>query len=117
MKRTLFIACLALGFWVSANAEPVAWEADCGSTVTITADSKDGYAFDHWSDGSTSVSREIEVNAENAAITYIAIFKKDGGTGMDNTQNAPVARKVLIDNQLYIAIGDQLFDATGKRVR
>lgn len=31
--------------------------------------------------------------------------------------SAPVARKILIDNKLYILVDDILYDATGKRVR
>lgn len=38
-------------------------------------------------------------------------------TGIDNIGTAPVARKILLDGQLYIQVDEQLFTITGQKVQ
>ena len=105
---------MLLGLWGVAQAEPQPWKVDCGETVTIKATAKTGYEFDQWNDGVKENPREVAVN-EN--IDYIAHFKETTPTAVDNTQSMPKPRKVIIEDKMYIILGDQLYDATGKRVR
>ncbi len=114
MNRYRLILCFLIGLWVAAYAEPTPWEADCGSQVTLTASPQTGYQFDRWSDGNTDATRVVDVTGDE---TYTAYFKPSTATDVDNVSTAPKARKVLMEDKLYIIIGDQLYDATGKRVR
>ena len=120
MKRTILFTLCILGIWVAASAAPIPWLADCGTTVTIKAELKQGYEFKQWSDGNTENPRTIIVNAENAEEPITAAFQisSEIATGMDEVGvQAPRARKVIIDDKLYIIYGDKLYDAQGALVR
>jgi hypothetical protein len=69
------------GFWVtvtqtdgssSSGYAPSTFEAYSGSTLSISVANYGGYAFDHWSDGSTSPVREI---TPTQAMTLVAIYR------------------------------------------
>ncbi len=68
-----------------------------GSTATITATPKAGYAFSKWSDGNTSASRTITVSG-NATYTatftvksYTLLVKPNGGTWNGSKDNQSIA--------------------------
>lgn len=119
MKRKL-LSILLIGLVGLAFANPASWVSSdtqsfrCGQTIQIAAQADDGYEFVQWEDGNTNNPREIEITEQK---TYTAQFKVSTATTVDNTRLAPAAQKVLIDNKLYIIIGDHLYDTTGKRVR
>ena len=115
-KHILFTLCL-LGIWVSAQAEPILWEADCGTTVTLKAEPKQGYEFKQWSDGNTDNPREITISAMSTEEPITATFKLSTPTGVDEVNAAPRARKVMIEDKLYIIYGNKLYDARGAYVK
>ena len=53
-----------------------------GSRVNIQATPASGYVFDKWSDGNTSASRTVVINANT---TLVASFKEQTQGGGDNT--------------------------------
>ena len=53
-----------------------------GTTVSISATPASGYTFDRWSDGNTSATRTIRMNAD---LTLVATFKASGTGGGENT--------------------------------
>lgn len=120
MKRTILSLLLLCGFGVIVQAEPLGWvKSDtqpfqCGQTIKIAAQAEANFEFDKWNDGNTENPREVEVSSE---AIYTAYFKAATPTANEEIPSAPVARKVLIDNKLYILVDDILYDATGKRVR
>ena len=58
----------------TVSASPNQASYDPGATVTITATPNSGYHFDHWSDGNTSASRTITMDANK---TFTAYFLSD----------------------------------------
>jgi len=71
MKRTLIIlttiflsTCLTIG----AKELPVS----CGDWIEISATPYEDYHFDHWSDGDTSATRQIQVNEDLHYKAYFA---------------------------------------------
>ena len=118
MKRIVFLTISLMGLWVSAQAEPIPWEAECGSPtiVTIKAEPLQGYKFVQWSDGSTDAEREINVEEQDGQ-TFIAQFESTTPSGTDHPNAAPRARKVIIGDKLYIMLGDKLYDARGALVQ
>ena len=118
MKRTLFITICLLGLWVAAQAAPVARAASCGTTLTIRATANPGYEFVEWSDNETENPREIVISAVTTAEPYVATFKATSTpTGVEEPDAAPKARKVMIEDKLYIICGDKLYDARGAFVK
>ena len=123
MRRNIFAVVLLLaGLGLIAQAEPQAWlnsavqPFDCGQKIQIKAVPNTGYQFLRWEDGVTENPRKIEGKEATSGL-YRAQFAPATPTGIDDVIVAPAARKVLIDNQLFIIRGEELYDATGKRVR
>lgn len=123
MRRNIFAVVLLLaGLGLIAQAEPQAWlnsevqPFDCGQKIQIKAVPNTGYQFLRWEDGVTENPRKIEVKEATSGL-YKAYFAKATPTGIDDAKYTPIARKVLINNQLFIIRGEELYDATGKRVR
>ena len=120
MKHIRLIALLLTGLGLAAYAAPMGWVSeeeqtfDCGDVIQIEAQPVTGYEFDQWDDGDKNNPREIDVRASK---TYIAQFRQTPPTALDDVDNVPTARKVLIEQKMYIIIGDLLYDSTGKRVR
>ena len=120
MKRAILSILLLCGLGIIIHAEPLGWvQTDtqpfrCGQTITIAAQPEANYEFDQWNDGNKENPREVEVSNET---TYTAYFRTTITTANEAISTTPVARKVLIDNKLYIVVKEQLYDATGKRVR
>ena len=54
---------------------------DEGTRITVTATPAEGYDFDKWSDGDTSASRTVTLNAD---LTLVASFKAHGEGGSDS---------------------------------
>ena len=118
MKRSFFIiAMFILGGAAFAAPLSVSADYECGTTVKITAEPAQGYQFVQWSDGSTENPRDIEVNAENAVKLFTANFEEKIETSIDQIEASPRARKVIIDQKMYIIYGDRLYDARGALVR
>lgn len=121
-RKILAIVLLLAGLRFIAQAEPQAWlnsavqPFDCGQTIQIKAVPKTGYQFLQWEDGVKDNPREIEVKEATSGL-YRAYFAKATPTGIEDAKFTPIARKVLINNQLFIIRGEELYDATGKRVR
>ncbi len=60
----------------------------------------------------------VHVNGSGSTTTYTAFLTScGGGTGIDHQQTAIKNQKVLINNQLYILVGDHLYNLTGQRVK
>ncbi|MCR5050322.1 MAG: hypothetical protein K6A36_04485 [Paludibacteraceae bacterium] len=118
MKRSFFIISTLICLGGAASAAPlsISNDYDCGTTVKITAEPEQGYQFVEWSDGSTENPREIEVNAENAIKVFTATFTEKDPTALDQIESSPRARKVIIDQKMYIIFGDKLYDARGALV-
>lgn len=120
MKRAILSLLLLCGLGVVIQAEPIGWvnsdtqPFQCGKTIKIAAQAETSYEFDHWNDGNKENPREVEVSSE---AIYTAYFKKATLTAVEDVSVAPAAKKVLINDKLYIIIEDKLYDATGKRVR
>lgn len=114
MKRNILLAFSFLGLWATAKAEPINQEVNCGATVQLSATPKQGYEFDQWSDGNKENPRTVEVTE---AKEFTAQFKTSTATGIGEAQQAPEVKKVIINDKLYIILGDQMYDTTGKRVR
>ncbi|MBQ9603123.1 MAG: endonuclease [Paludibacteraceae bacterium] len=59
----------------------------------------------------------VHVNGSGSTTTYTAFLTScGGGMGIDHQQTAIKNQKVLINNQLYILVGDQLYTITGQRI-
>ena len=121
MKRNILSILLLLGFGLIVKAEPQAWMSsdtrsfDCGQTIKIRAVPDGGYEFTQWEDGDTSNPRIIELTNDTPT-SYKALFSI--ATAVDEVQGTlPKARKVLIEDKLFIILDDHLYDATGKRVK
>ena len=121
MKRNTLSILLLLGLGLIVKAEPQAWMSsetrsfDCGETIIIHAIANNGYEFTRWEDGDTNNPRTIELT-NDAPTSYKAIFSV--ATAVDEVQSTlPKARKVLIDDKLFIILDNQLYDVTGKRVK
>ena len=121
MKRNILSILLLFGLGLIVKAEPQAWMSsetrsfDCGETIQIQAIANNGYEFTQWEDGDKTNPRTIELT-NNAPTSYKAIFSV--ATAVDEVQSTLLkARKVLIEDKLFIMLGDQLYDATGRRVK
>ena len=121
MKRNILSILLLLGLGTIVQAEPQAWlnsdkqSFDCGQTITIQAFPDGGYKFTQWDDGDTNNPRTIELTG-NVQTSYTAHFEV--ATAVDDVRSTlPKARKVLIKDKLFIILDNQLYDATGKRVK
>ena len=121
MKRNILSILLLVGLGLIVKAEPQAWMSsdtrsfDCGETITIKAIPHNGYKFIQWDDGDKENPRTIELTS-NAQTSYTARFEV--ATAVDEVHSTlPKARKVLIEDKLFIILDNQLYDATGKRVK
>lgn len=87
-------------------------------TAEIIAEPAEGYIFVEWSNGDTEAEYCIIVQED---VTLTPKFAKDSGTGIDQTPTTndllPMTKKIIVDNQLYILIGDRIYDATGRLVK
>lgn len=62
-----------------------------GSRIQIVATPKSGYAFDKWSDGNTSATRQITVSQNLNLTASFKVFEQGGGTdqsGEDDNQSS-----------------------------
>lgn len=121
MKRNILSILLLLGLGAIVQAEPQAWlnsdtkSFECGQTIQIEAIPDDGYQFVQWEDGDRTNPRTIELSSTGKT-SYTASFSV--ATAVDDVRSTlPKARKVLIEDKLFIILDNQLYDATGKRVR
>ena len=123
VKVTVKLAeeCEGMGTVSADNVGYGAGKYISGQKATITAKANDGYKFLYWMKKGTT--KEIEKSSYsftvNSAVTYYAYFQKEKqGVETVNGEGLSVTgRKVLIDGQLYIIRGDQLYNVTGNRVK
>jgi hypothetical protein len=61
----------------------------------------------------------VVINATGSGVTYSQFITSCGTTGLEKTNQQPIAnsQKLLINGQLYIQVGDQIFTVTGQRIR
>ena len=61
----------------------------------------------------------VVINATGSGITYSQFITSCGTTDIEKTNQQPIAnsQKLLINNQLYIQVGDQLYTVTGQRIK
>lgn len=61
----------------------------------------------------------VVINATGSGITYSQYITDCGTTDIEKTNQQPMAnsQKLLINNQLYIQVGDQIFTVTGQRIK
>ena len=91
MKRNILLIICLLSLTVLAKANPVAWEANCGQTYTLTAVPNEGYEFEAWSDGNTNPNRDTIFTDQPLDVIY-AIFKHSGsGTSITNANAENIA--------------------------
>ena len=88
-----------------------------GSTWTGSAD-EITFTFGGSKDHRRVQALKVTMNGEGAVTTYTDFLTSCGGTqDIDNTESAAVARKVLLDGQLIIVVGEQLFNLTGQKIK
>ena len=58
----------------------------------------------------------VVINATGSGITYSQFLTSCGTTGLEKTNQQPIAnsQKLLINGQLYIHVGDRLYDSLGR---
>ena len=84
-------------------------------TVQIEATPNPEYVFVQWSDGIKDNPRIILLTGD---AEYIAVFAaQDGGLGIDDVCLSDSARKVIVNDQIYILRGDKMYTITGQEVR
>ena len=61
----------------------------------------------------------VVINATGSGTTYSAYLTDCGTTDIEKTNQQPIAnsQKLLINNQLYIQVGDNLYTVTGQRIK
>jgi glycosidase len=78
-----------------------------------------------WNDGSGNQTKDLKfknqyiyagANKDNIAASSKITAICESTTGFDNLQSPITNRKVLMNNQLYILVGDRLYDATGRLI-
>ncbi len=89
---------------------------DYGTQVTLTAKPDKGFEFSQWSDGTKANPYELVVTKD---LTMEAEFVQETPTEIDTTQSdaEESVRKVLIDGELYILRGGNVYTGTGMKVR
>ncbi len=89
---------------------------DYGTQVTLTAKPDKGFEFSQWSDGTKANPYELVVTKD---LTLEAEFVQETPTEIDTTQSDTdgSVRKVLIDGELYILRGGNVYTGTGMKVR
>ncbi len=58
----------------------------------------------------------VTINATGSGITYSAYLTTGSTTGSENQKSEIENRKLLINNQLYIQVGDRLYDSFGRLI-
>jgi len=58
----------------------------------------------------------VIINATGSGVTYSAYLTSSGTTDLDCVDHPSSARKVLLNGQLFIQIGDHLYTVTGQRL-
>ncbi len=90
-----------------------------GTTLTLTATPDEGYIFQKWSDGNTENPRTITVNAETAAVEYVAYFIERGpATAVETVLHGVSGEvyKVFENGTIYILRGGEKYTVDGIRV-
>ena len=83
-----------------------------GMKLYLTATPDDGYVFDSWTNYNPATGLTVTDN-----ITVTATFKtKPTGFDQINQQSTINNQKLMINGQLFIQHGDELFNAQGARV-
>ena len=84
-------------------------------TVQIEATPNPEYVFVQWSDCIKDNPRIILLTGD---AEYKAVFAaQDGGLGIDDVCLSDSARKVIVNDQIYILRGDKMYTITGQEVR
>jgi len=102
---------------VNGSVEGVG-EYEYGAKVSLTAIPDDGYLFDQWGDGITDNPRTVTVTSD-IEVTALFVEDEQPGEGLNdlNGQEAPAARKVLINGRFYILTAEEVYDFNGRKVQ
>lgn len=84
-----------------------------GSSATAPEDpEREGYVFTGWDTSFTVVTSDLTVKAQ---------YTEKAPTGIDEgpmtNDQLPMTNKIIIDNQLYILVGEKMYDANGRLVK
>lgn len=75
-------------------------------------------------DGTTLIAENVFYDQEHMidfvlpnSLKYINVAAQDGGLGIDDVCLSDSARKVIVNDQIYILRGDNMYTITGQEVR
>lgn len=85
----------------------------------------EGYYFDRWDDGSTENPRTVTLIRDITLVAWFGRSAQDEGSGYNiptdletTAENPlPITNKVLVNGQLLIVRGEQIYTLTGQKVR
>lgn len=86
-----------------------------GTVVTITISPDAGYEGSVTVNGEPLVGSTYTIGTED--INIVATFNESTPTAIDNVEVEQQARKVIINDKMYIIRGEKMYDAQGKLVK
>jgi hypothetical protein len=106
-----FVVC-TFGFLLNAQEQAPPWEVVCGTEIVITATPKSGYSFLQWSDGDTTNPRSIIVDSD-LRLSAVFVADKPTNTPLTTIEEKETIQKVLINDHIYIILGNKTYSITG----